>query len=140
MAQLSRIQIAAVKRMAKSIQPLENKMDKLEQKKSDFIAQIDAEISVLAQQVNSVHQAIESFTGGLSLTEVLNPEAMPTDYPVDDVEVDESERPEEVDVTAALQAMQEDESEIVEEVAQIDAEVELEKETSAIMGSSFFGN
>ena len=60
---LTRMQIAAVKQMAKSLKPIENKIDKLQIKRLE----IEQEITAAEVEVANIHRAIESFTGGLTL-------------------------------------------------------------------------
>jgi DNA-directed RNA polymerase alpha subunit len=91
---LSKMQIAAVKQMAKSLKPIETKIDKLQQKRME----IEDEIFKAETAQANIHRAIESFTGGLSLTEVLNPEAVPTQIE-EGSSVDAEAQAEETDVT-----------------------------------------
>lgn len=94
---LSRMQVATVKQMAKNLKPLEVRIEKLNQKKLE----IDAEVIMLEAQAASINVSIESFTGGLTLTEVLNPEAVVTEMS-DMASIDETAVADETDVTEML--------------------------------------
>lgn len=83
---LTRMQIAAVKQMAKSLKPIENKIDKLQVKRLE----IEQEITAAEVEVGNIHRAIESFTGGLTLQQVLNPEAVPSEQMAEGASIDET--------------------------------------------------
>ncbi len=95
MVKLTKMQIATVKRMAKTMNPIERKMDRLHKRKEE----IEEELASLDQQLHNVHSAIETFTGGLSLVEILNPEATPTAEMNEDAVADGEAEAEEIEVT-----------------------------------------
>ena len=92
---LTRLQVATVKQMARSLKPVEAKIDRLQQKKLE----LEEEMLALEAQVVSIHAAIESFTGGLTLTEVLNPEAVPSTEMEEGAYVDGEAIADEIEVT-----------------------------------------
>lgn len=107
---LSKLQISAVRHMAKGIKPLENKLETLAVKREKAVEKIDEQMEEISSQIAQIHEAISSFTGGMSLTEVLTPEAVPTDSIGE--EVPSEETAEEVDVTAFMRENVQEASEV----------------------------
>ena len=95
MTKLSRMQVA-VRQMAKSIKHIESKIDKLQQKK----VALESEITGAEAEIVNIHKAIESFTGGLTLTQVFNPEATISEISeYAPIEVDDNAELEQINVT-----------------------------------------
>lgn len=73
MSNLSKIQVIAVKSMARSIVPIQKKLDKLHKEEAAFLMAIALEKAALETQINNANNAIIEYTGGLTAEEVLNP-------------------------------------------------------------------
>lgn len=71
---LSKFQINAVKSMAKDAEQAEKKIQKLEAKKEEVNKTIDNELMALYQRLSDINASVVSYTGGLTIGEVLAPE------------------------------------------------------------------
>ena len=98
---LSKLQISAVKKMAKSITPLENMVARTKAKLSAYIATKQAEVdaklaefeSIIEQneaEIANINQAIATYTGGITLQEIMHPEANMNESEVNVGEVDDT--------------------------------------------------
>lgn len=98
---LSKLQISAVKKMAKSITPLENMVARTKTKLSAYIATKQAEVdaklaefeSIIEQneaEIANINQAIATYTGGTTLQEIMHPEANMNESEVNVGEVDDT--------------------------------------------------
>lgn len=92
---LTRMQVAAVRQMSKSLAPIERNIDKLQAKREA----IEAEIADAEAQIAGIHRAIENFTGGMTLQQVLNPEAVPAETMEEGAAIDGEATADETDVT-----------------------------------------
>lgn len=70
MKELSRFEMAAVKRTAQNVKNMRRKKEKLEEKQAD----ITAEINQLAEMIDSWEQPIIRLTGGFTSEQILNGE------------------------------------------------------------------
>ena len=91
MKELSRFEMAAVKRTAQNVKSMRTKLVKLEEKQS----LITAEINQLEEMINDWEQPIIKMTGGFTSEQVLNEEMnieheeLPENNMVDDSPLDE---------------------------------------------------
>ena len=69
MANLSRMELAALKRMEKSLIPLRNQLSKYDEK---LVALLEARGRV-AEQYNKMEEVMNTYTGGVPYQEILHP-------------------------------------------------------------------
>ena len=98
---LSRTQVMVVRTMSRQLTSLEKSLDRLNAKEAKFTEDITAEKAVVTDAMDKINESIITYTGGLTLNEVLNPSSSvgavdPT------VTVDETATPTETDVTDEL--------------------------------------
>ena len=83
---LSKLQISAVKKMAQSLTPLQNTVARTsakmtayaEAKQAEFTVKMDEFKAIIAhneEEIANIELAIATYTGGVTLQEILNPEA-----------------------------------------------------------------
>lgn len=73
---LTKFQINAVKSMARGLAPLQRKLNRIHEKEEAFAASIAEEKEFLLSEINRINDAIVTYTGGLTVQEVLNPESV----------------------------------------------------------------
>lgn len=102
---LSRMQIAAVKQMGKSLKPIDVKIEKLNNK----LVQTYEEINSLEDQKTNILESIIRFTNGYTLEQVLNKDEITNDENVlindlveeqESLEIDHTELPVEENITS----------------------------------------
>lgn len=83
---LSKLQISAVKKMAQSLTPLQNTVIRTaakmtayaEAKQAEFTVKMDEFKAIIArneEEIANIELAIATYTGGVTLQEIMNPEA-----------------------------------------------------------------
>lgn len=72
MSQLSRMELAALKRMEKSLKPLQNKLDKLDGK----LKELFVERKKIAEQHEKMVEVMNTYTGGIPYESILYPETV----------------------------------------------------------------
>lgn len=83
---LSKLQISAVKKMAQSLTPLQNTIIRTaakmtayaEAKQAEFTVKMDEFKAIIArneEEIANIELAIATYTGGVTLQEIMNPEA-----------------------------------------------------------------
>ena len=112
---LTKFQINAVRSMARGLAPLQRKLDRIHTKEVAFAASIAEEKEELEKQINQINSAIETYTGGYTVNEVLNPEStIPAEAP--EGVADENEQ---VEMTEIIPTITEEAAEVAPEVEQI---------------------
>lgn len=101
---LTRLQINVVKMMGKEIKPLQAKLDRLETKEAQFLADSAAAKADLIAGIAKLNQNIIDYTGGYTLNEVIAPESIIPATP-ENISIDENELAPETDMTEALRNM-----------------------------------
>lgn len=98
---LSRTQVMVVRTMGRQLTSLEKSLDKINAKEAKFMADIATEKTVVTDAMDKINESIITYTGGVTLNEVLNPSSSvgavdPT------ATVDETAAPTETDITDEL--------------------------------------
>ena len=87
---LTKFQINVVKSMARELIPLQKKLDKIHAKEVEFLASIATSKSELQQQIDQINNAVTTYTGGLTINEVLNPASTVLEQPEGEVNSSET--------------------------------------------------
>lgn len=122
---LSKLQISAVKKMAQSLIPLQNnvirtttKMTEYAKAKQDeFTLKMDEFKAIIAQneeEINNINLAITTYTGGITLQEIMHPEA---NIEADAVNVEEVDMEATADMQQILPPVEDEAPEAVVEEA-----------------------
>ena len=107
------LQKNTVKSIARSLTPLERKWDKLQEKKKEYLTNIEKTELELSEEMQKVRSSILTFTGGYTLEEVL-------EVPVELSVVEESSEVEVLEVKADVELEKEDAAELdLEPIAEI---------------------
>lgn len=102
---LSRMQIAAVKQMGKSLKPIDSKIERLSSK----LIEINEEINSLENQKVNILESIVRFTNGYTLEQVLNKDEITDNESIlindlveeqESLEIDHTELPIEENITS----------------------------------------
>lgn len=99
------LQKNTVKSIARSLTPLERKWDKLQEKKKEYLANIEKTELELSEEMQKVRSSILTFTGGYTLEEVL-------EVPVELSVVEESSEVEVLEIKADVELEKEDVAEL----------------------------
>lgn len=99
------LQKNTVKSIARSLTPLERKWDKLQEKKKEYLANIEKTELELSEEMQKVRSSILTFTGGYTLEEVL-------EVPVELSVVEESSEVEVLETKADVELEKEDAAEL----------------------------
>jgi len=126
---LTKFQINAVKSMARGLAPLQRKLDRIHAKELAFMESIATEKDELEKQINQINAAIETYTGGLTVNEVLNPESTVTDE-ITEGEADETAQ---VDMTEIIPTIMEEPAIEQEDVVLVENLAEMTGSTDSVV-------